>query len=106
MQPIGLTIKLTRKKYGTGQGELMLIHTCRECKTLSINRIAADDDPQIVFAVGEHSCRIEGATLDHLEDFGIRLLGEADHSLIRVQLFGDETSLAGNLFYESIIETG
>ena len=29
----------------------MLVHTCLECDTVSINRIAADDDPERILAV-------------------------------------------------------
>ena len=44
MTPIGLTMKQSRNKYQRERrGELMLIHQCTECRTLSINRIAADD---------------------------------------------------------------
>ena len=47
MRPIGLTMKKSRNKYQIkSRGELMLIHECIECRTLSINRIAADDDPE------------------------------------------------------------
>ncbi len=46
MQPIGLTFKLQRNKYGNQLGELMVIHQCSGCQSLSINRIAADDDNQ------------------------------------------------------------
>ena len=44
MQPIGLTVKPGRDKFGMDCfGELMLIHRCKDCGKLSINRIAADD---------------------------------------------------------------
>jgi hypothetical protein len=95
MQPIGLTIKHTRKKYGPNRGELMLIHACNACKALSINRIAADDDPHKIIAVFEGSSQVGRVIIDHLESFGIRLVGEADNPFIRVQLFGNGTNLAG-----------
>ena len=45
MAPVGLTVKRSRDKYARGlNGELMLVHRCTACGTLSINRIAADDD--------------------------------------------------------------
>jgi hypothetical protein len=94
MQPIGLTIKLTRKKYGSAHGELMLIHLCKECQAVSINRIAADDDPQMLLNVFEDSSRIERDIIDYLESLGIRRLGGADAPLIRFQLIGDQASLA------------
>src|SRR4026209_2498083 len=49
MKPIGLTMKKGRNKYRPGpRGELMLVHACTECNAVSINRIAADDDPETV----------------------------------------------------------
>ena len=40
MKPIGLTMKKSRNKYRLeARGELMLIHECVDCKTLSINRM-------------------------------------------------------------------
>jgi RNHCP domain len=99
MEPIGLTTKSTRKKYNPGRGELMLIHLCIDCTGISINRIAADDDPQKLLTVFESSFHLEGAIMDLLEFFGIRLLGEADNSLIRPQLFGKETSL-NDIFHQ------
>src|SRR5512147_2229255 len=49
MQPIGLTMKPGRNKYRPeAHGELMLVHACTGCGSLSINRIAADDDSQTV----------------------------------------------------------
>lgn len=105
MQPIGLTIKHTRKKYGPGRGELMLIHSCKECNNLSINRIAADDDLQNIFTAFEGSFQIAKATYDCLESGGIRLLDEAEAPLVRRQLFGNETRLAEILFQDSLIET-
>src|SRR5512147_1441348 len=56
MKPIGLTMKRGRNKYQLERsGELMLIHECVECRALSINRIAADDDSETVMAVFEES---------------------------------------------------
>ncbi len=105
MQPIGLTIKYTRKKYGSAGGELMLIHSCRECNTLSINRIAADDISYNLFAVFEGSFLVERAIHDTLENGGIRLLGETDSLLVLRLLFGNECSPADVLFQGCSIET-
>ena len=93
MKPIGLAVKATAKKYGSGCGELMLIHLCTGCESLSINRIATDDIPQNLFAVFEGSLKIVRALHDRLETFGICILGEADQALVLLQLFGNETSL-------------
>ncbi|HTX92517.1 MAG TPA: RNHCP domain-containing protein [Anaerolineales bacterium] len=85
MRPIGLTFKATNKRYGPGRGELMLIHLCIECEGLSINRIAADDDPQDVFAVFEISSRLD---MPSLAVRGILPLTAGDSELVRAQLFG------------------
>ncbi len=88
MEPIGLTVKSTRKKYGPGQGELMLIHLCRGCEKLSINRIAADDSPAALLAAFEASFRLPAGLVTRLQGDGIRPLTEAHRELVRTQLFG------------------
>ncbi len=106
MQPIGLTIKHTCKKYGTAGGELMLIHSCMECKALSINRIAADDIPDNLFAVFEGSFQVERAIHDKMKNGGIRLLEVADRPLVLRLLFGNECRPADGLFQGCSIGTG
>jgi hypothetical protein len=88
MRPIGLTIKENRKKYGSGRGELMVIHLCIECADVSINRIAADDDPQRLFSVFEQSLRMETALRRRLEDGHILVLSNDETDSVKVQLFG------------------
>jgi hypothetical protein len=88
MQPIGLTLKRVSKKYGTGQGELMLVHQCLECGKVSINRIAADDDGLMMLAIFERSQRLDWQTRNELEAVGIRLLRTTDLGWVRAQLFG------------------
>ena len=101
MQPVGLTIKLTRKKYGPGHGELMLIHLCEECTALSINRIAADDDPQRLLTVFEGSFHLDARLLSRLESDDIDLLTGMDGDAIHAQLFGPGPDLAEMLFHVS-----
>jgi hypothetical protein len=93
MEPVGLTVKVIHKKYGPGQGELMLIHVCRGCGKLSINRIAADDSPESLLAVFERSLGLTGEILAGLEDDGIQPLGAADRELVRTQLYGRGAAL-------------
>ena len=88
MQPIGLTIKLTRKKYGPNRGQLMLIHACKECDALSINRIAADDDPQKAFAVFEDSFYLCCSHRTRLNADNIYILEAVERDMVQVQLFG------------------
>jgi hypothetical protein len=89
MQPIGLTLKRTRKKYGAAAfGELMLIHRCIECGKVALNRIAADDDARTVFKLYESSLALEGTTKTQLDLSGIHILDGADIEVVRSQLFG------------------
>lgn len=91
MQPVGLTLKQTRKKYGLAQfGELMLIHHCTACSRLSANRLAADDDTDRIYQVYLHSCTID---LPDSTQGNIRFLTEADSWLVEAQLFGKNASL-------------
>jgi DNA-directed RNA polymerase subunit RPC12/RpoP len=82
MQPVGLTLKRTPKKYGDGWGELMLVHRCVECGKLSINRIAADDDNTSLLAL------LDQPNLAELNVAEIRPLTIVDTARVRKQLFG------------------
>jgi len=89
MEPIGLTLKKTPKKYDQdARGELMLIHVCTGCGKTSINRIAADDDADTVFELFQGSLELDPQTVERLERDGIRALGAGDVETVRVQLFG------------------
>jgi predicted RNA-binding Zn-ribbon protein involved in translation (DUF1610 family) len=91
MQPVGLTFKRTAKKYtGHQPGELMIVHCCEDCGDVSINRIAADDDTQLLLAVLEQSGTLAADISDSLVQQDITLL-TMDH-LDQVQrcLFGTE----------------
>jgi hypothetical protein len=90
MKPIGLTIKKTRDKYAKDQqGELMLVHRCTECGRLSINRIAADDDPCKLVDVISHRPPVMQSVILACQQQGIRLLKSSDRSLVHTWLFGD-----------------
>jgi hypothetical protein len=94
MQPIGLTVKKTRQKYGLrSQGELMLIHRCLECGKIAINRIAADDDSQRVVGIFDNSVRLKPAVRQSLADSGVRVLLPQDKPVVEAQLFGWSESL-------------
>ena len=87
MRPVGLTMKLNRNKYrGDSGGELMLIHQCVDCDSLSINRIAADDDASSLLAVFGSS--IETGIHSRCEGQGIRVLQANDSDLLHEQLYG------------------
>ena len=89
MQPIGLTIKHGRNKYGNRwNSELMLIHCCSECGKLSINRIAADDLAERLMGIFHASLQLDLLTRQYLKASGIRLLQGVDHKLVINQLYG------------------
>jgi hypothetical protein len=104
MEPIGLTLKATRKKYGPSRSELMLIHLCVECTTISINRIAADDDSQTVFNIFEGSFRQDVSTVVRLDAYGIRAMDETDIDTVLVQLFGHRSDTVDIFFKSSPLE--
>ena len=88
MKPIGLTMKKSRNKYQIkSRGELMLIHECVECGDLSINRIAADDDPDSVMEAFLSSQSLSFQTNARCEVQGIVLLNET--AVVQAQLFGE-----------------
>jgi len=70
------------------RGELMLIHECIGCNTLSINRFAADDDSATVMAVFQESL-IPGYQLQNqCQTDGILLLNAQDTEIVHAQLYG------------------
>lgn len=87
MKPIGLTLKRSRNKYRSGpRGELMLIHACVDCTAVSINRIAADDDPETILSVFRSS--LEFDQHDFYSQQGIVMLETEDTEVVHTQLFG------------------
>jgi hypothetical protein len=94
MRPIGLTMKHGRNKYRLDQrGELMLIHECVECKALSINRIAADDDPETVLAVFQDSFSLGQHIHFVCQQYGIVMLKTEDTKTVYMQLYGQTVEL-------------
>jgi hypothetical protein len=91
MVAIGVTLKRTFKKYnGERQGELMLIHRCAGCGKLSINRIAGDDNANLIFDLFNESSRLTPTDLEQLVREGIQPLLPGDFTLVFTQLFGWE----------------
>jgi hypothetical protein len=89
MKPVGLTMKKGRNKYQReARGELMLIHECVECKTLSINRIAADDHPGTVASVFQESLKFGPETHSLCVQNGILPLEAKDSQIVYTQLYG------------------
>ena len=91
MEPVGLTFKHEGWDKYTGkpkQGELMVIHQCQDCKTVSINRIAADDSTETILQIFKQSLKPKDNVRQTLENEKIRLLTENDSREIETQLFG------------------
>jgi hypothetical protein len=95
MKPIGLTMKKSRNKYRLESGgELMLVHECIECGDLSINRIAADDDPENVIEIFNKSKYPDHPIRTTCEDRGIAMLNEDDMEIVYIRLYGEKISIA------------
>lgn len=90
MEPLGLTFKQEGlDKWGKPkQGELMLIHCCYGDGRISINRIAADDNPQTILNIFGGSKKLDPEKRNVLEGQSIKLLDEGDEKQILIQLFG------------------
>jgi hypothetical protein len=88
MQPVGLTLKESHKKYNRQHGELMIIHHCTECGKLSINRIAADDLNETLLQVFEASIHLNLGLRQQIQQSGIHLLNAADESVVHARLYG------------------
>lgn len=88
MQPIGLTFKKSRNRYGTSKGELMIIHQCQACQAFSINRIAADDDVQTLIVTMKSGLQLESHQKTKLELLGIEPILPADLHLVQKCLMG------------------
>jgi hypothetical protein len=96
MRPLGITLKKSHKKYNrAGSGELMLVHICIDCDKVAINRIAADDDVEMLLEVFEGSLELGWRIHSGLARSGILLLGADDYDLLRAGLVG-RRSPSGN----------
>ena len=96
MQPLGLTVKHTFKRYNMEKsGELMLVHRCTGCGKYSINRIAADDDPQVVYQLFRCSLDLGEDSVRLLNEDGILLLSSRDLTIVYSQLYGWQSLIDG-----------
>jgi hypothetical protein len=90
MKPIGLTFKRRGlDKYGKEKiGELMLIHQCLSCNRFSINRIAADDEPDMILFIFAESVNLDKGLKEKLKQETIFPLTESAKPEILTQLYG------------------
>jgi DNA-directed RNA polymerase subunit RPC12/RpoP len=89
MQPVGLSLKKTGKKYGQNNGELMVVHLCSDCGSVSANRIAADDDAEKLYTIYVQS--VDTGILKKMTDDQIHCLDASQSNLVTCRLFGQET---------------
>jgi hypothetical protein len=66
----------------------MLVHICDECGKLSINRIAADDDNDLILRVFSASQRLDPDTQAELAHAGITPLDACQRELVQRRLWG------------------
>ncbi len=89
MVALGLTFKKVSKRYpGEGLGELMLIHHCTGCGKISINRIAADDNPGLLSVLCERSLELPAYLLTELNRQRIQPLDSSGFDAAYFQIFG------------------
>jgi hypothetical protein len=89
MRPVGLTLKRNRNKYLAGPGgELMLIHECEDCRTLSINRVAADDDLETLLSVFQASQDSAPSLQPRMTSQDILLLTIEHAHIVHARLYG------------------
>jgi hypothetical protein len=89
MRPVGLSLKKVHKRYAReGAGELMMVHQCVECGSVSANRIAADDDSQKIIEIFEASFELDTRAKIRLQVKGFTILEVTQLSIVRDQLFG------------------
>lgn len=93
MQPVALTTKRGRNKYGHGGGELMLVHLCTDCRDVSINRIAADDDAGTLLEVFSTSFTLPARIRNLLLEDEINILPPDSLPVLQLQLFGEFTNI-------------
>lgn len=90
MRPIALTFKNTRvDEYGKQQkGEIMIVHECPKCNKISINRIAADDNPDEIIKLFNITLSINEELKNKLKLMGINVASDKDREEIENQIFG------------------
>lgn len=84
MKPVGLCFKKEQGKVG----ELMVVHRCMVCGSVSKNRIAGDDQPGALEHLFTDCCALSAEEKSELMAKGIELLSEKDEYEVTSQLYG------------------
>ena len=72
----------------------MLIHECMECNSLSINRIAADDDSKSILTIFQASLMYSYRFKQRCEQQDIEMLGMEWTELVYKQLYGQNVAIS------------
>ncbi|MFH0701019.1 MAG: RNHCP domain-containing protein [Candidatus Woesearchaeota archaeon] len=80
MAPVGLMWK--------SEGEISLVHLCLGCETIDYNRIAGDDNPEMILGIYQASANIEDKLVGLLSAQRITLILPEEEYMVRVRLFG------------------
>lgn len=68
MEPIAVWVR--------NGGEWAIIHRCKRCKTLSSNRIAADDNPMKLMSIALRPCANPPFPLEYIEEMTLLMAGD------------------------------
>ncbi len=93
MEPIGITLRYKGIDKYTGKpkyGDIMIIHACRACQTIRVNRIAADDSPRRILSVLEASRHLSEQVKNSLLKQGIHPLSHQEKHRIKSYILGNE----------------
>lgn len=80
MRPVGLSFKSNE--------EICLVHVCDKCQKVNKNRIAGDDNEQMLLKIFTDSLNLDQSTKDLMLNQNIQLLSAEDESKLTKQLFG------------------
>lgn len=81
MKPIGLMSKYGNNKYRQ-QGEIMVVHLCEDCGSISPNRIAKDDNTSKLHEVLESSDNLSEDLQSYVKQQGLTLLKSSQSHLV------------------------
>ncbi len=90
MEPVALTFKHNGlDKFGSERhGDIMLVHLCKGCAEVNINRIASDDSSVEIMNVFERSFSLDKSTRATIAQKEIVLLQPADRDRLETALYG------------------
>jgi len=66
----------------------MIIHQCQSCDSISINRIAADDDYQELLMIMKQETKLSDERNHRLDSLGIEPVRLKDYHLVKLNLIG------------------